>query len=73
MFADVVRSGARKQLREDRRCGMIEGDDPNGTMVAGTKVRKVEAEELGNSANDERRVELLRDSSVGRMKVRWAE
>jgi len=73
MFADVVRSGARNQLREDRRCGMIEGDDPNGTMVAGTKVRKVEAEELGNSMNDERRVESLRDSSVGRMKVRWAE
>ena len=52
---------------------MIEGDDPNGTMVAGTKVRKVEAEEHGNSVNDERRVESLRDSSVGRMKVRWAE
>ena len=47
--------------------------------MASTKVRKVGAEELGNSANDERRVESLRDSRVGRkkirggMKIRWAQ
>ena len=47
--------------------------------MASTKVQKVGAEDLGNSANDERRVELLRDSRVGRkkirgrMNIRWAQ